>query len=146
LQPQLILFSVTAVGVFDRRQVPESYSFPAESVTIFSNRQPLIMRIELQAPKGQVKEWILNLLKRKLIDLHIMHPEIASAQVRMRDANKTQKSVSIDLTIKGASVFFNQSASSFEKACMFVLVEVEKKLKHLIPHMNVIAAKRLRTI
>ena len=104
------------------------------------------MRIELQAPKGQVKEWILNLLKRKLIDLHIMHPEIASAQVRMRDANKTQKSVSIDLTIKGASVFFNQSASSFEKACMFVLVEVEKKLKHLIPHMNVIAAKRLRTI
>jgi len=65
------------------------------------------MRIEFQAPKGQVKEWILNLIKRKLIDLHIMHPEIARAQVRLREPSKTQKSVSIDLTIKGASVFFS---------------------------------------
>ena len=87
------------------------------------------MIIQLQAPKDSVTDWVVSYLSKKLLALHRKHPEIKKADVYLRTPSKAERSCSVSLNVRGVSLLVSRSADSFSKACHFVLLEVEERLK-----------------
>jgi hypothetical protein len=89
------------------------------------------MTIEFHAPKGQVKEWIMIYLMRKLIDLHNNDQDIARVQVYLREQTPGLKSCAIDVTIYGDSLFVSRTASTYDEAALHALIECQNKLPQM---------------
>ena len=87
------------------------------------------MIIQLQAPKDSVTSWVVSYLSKSLLALHKKHPEVTKADVYLRKPTKLEKSCAVSLKVRGVSLMVSRSATSFSKACYFVLVEVEERLK-----------------
>ena len=87
------------------------------------------MIIQLQAPKDSVTDWVVNYLSKNLVALHRKHPEIIKADIYLRKPSKLEKSCSVSLKVRGVSLIISRSANSFSKACYFVLMEMEQRLK-----------------
>src|SRR5690242_8317675 len=86
------------------------------------------MTLEFHAPKGQVKEWIMIYLMRKLIGLHHFDENISRVQVYLREQEHGLKSCAVDITIYGDSLFVSRSAYTYEEAVLQVLIECQLKL------------------
>lgn len=76
------------------------------------------MTIEFHAPHGKVKEWVIDYLKNKLVQLHHINAAISRAEVYFKEDNTPgqEKICEIDLTIYGESLFTRRSAGSYEEA------------------------------
>ena len=89
------------------------------------------MTIEFNAPKGQVKEWVMIYLMRKMIDIHNTDQDISRVQVVLRQQPHGLKSCVIAVTIYGDSLFVNRSASTYEEASLQALTECQNKLPEM---------------
>ena len=93
------------------------------------------MNIEFQASQGQVKEWVIDHVREKLMELYHRDKRISRAQVYFReqpDAEGGSKICEIDLSIYGDSLFVRRKAGSFEQASMEVLKELTEKVDEQI--------------
>jgi putative sigma-54 modulation protein len=96
------------------------------------------MIIEFQTPQGEVKKWVLDFVRDKLVELHKRDREIVRAQVYFREMNgkKNEKVCEIDLTIFGDSIFVHRKADSFEKASRMAIDDLTEKIDEQIKKRN----------
>lgn len=93
------------------------------------------MNIEFYNPSGEVKEWIIDYIKDKLMELHHRDKEISRAQVYFKQqttAENDNKICEIDLTIYGDSLFVHQKATSYEQAARGAITELSEKVDERI--------------
>ncbi len=93
------------------------------------------MNIEFHTPHGQIKEWILNSTRDKLLEFHLRDKEISKATVYFKEQagpKREEYACEILLSIFGDSIFVRRSADSFEQAAMLVLTELSEKVDKII--------------
>lgn len=97
------------------------------------------MDMEFHTAVGDVKEWVIDHVKQKLIELHHREKEISRAQVYFREESgeKTgNKICEIDLTIFGSSLFVHRKANSYEQAMHEVLTELTERVEEQVRRQN----------
>jgi hypothetical protein len=93
------------------------------------------MNIEFHTPHGQVKEWILNSTRDKLLEFHLRDKEISKATVYFKEQagpDKGEYVCEILLSIFGDSIYVHRSADSFEQAARLVFTELSEKIDNII--------------
>lgn len=97
------------------------------------------MNIEIHAPHGQVKEWVIEYTRDQLLKLHKQDKEISRAQVYFREPaeeNNGGKICEIQLTIPGGDLFIHRQAENFEKAVRNVLEEITEMVIQQLKMQN----------
>jgi len=96
------------------------------------------MNIELDIPKGAVKEWVISYASDKLMELHKRDSEISSAKVcfKLPTTDNESKICEISLTIYGDSLFVHRKAASFEQAVFDALKDLTLKVDKQISVRN----------
>jgi putative sigma-54 modulation protein len=97
------------------------------------------MTIEFHSPHGKVKEWIVDYMKSKLIELHHLEPAISRAEVYLKEepgVSAESKICEIDLTIFGESLFVRRSAGSFEEASREALDSLTADMQSQVGRRN----------
>lgn len=89
------------------------------------------MNIEFDAPHNGVKEWLIEFVRDRLIQLHRIDKSLTRAQVnfKLNDKPGMEKICEIEIPMFGSSLFIHRAASSFEQAARDVLDEVGFKIK-----------------
>ena len=86
------------------------------------------MHIEFHTPVGEVKEWLVDHMKEKLVELHHYEPAIFRAQVYFKNIVGRGKVVEVDIPTFGSSLFIHRTSSNYEQAMREVLEELEFKV------------------
>ena len=90
------------------------------------------MTIEIHAPEGQVKEWLIGYLKEELTALHRRQPVISRAEVHLREAGVEQEQMHIcEIAINafGEAIFVRREGDSFEVAARHAMEEVKEMVE-----------------
>ncbi|MDP4261379.1 MAG: HPF/RaiA family ribosome-associated protein [Bacteroidota bacterium] len=92
------------------------------------------MNIGFHAPQGEVKEWVIDHVRQKLMDLYHQDKGITKAQVYFREQpdDERNKICEIELMIYGDPLFVHRKAPSFEQASNEVLAELAEKVDEQI--------------
>ncbi|HEU4575277.1 MAG TPA: HPF/RaiA family ribosome-associated protein [Chitinophagaceae bacterium] len=97
------------------------------------------MHIEFHTPQGQVKQWIIDFVKEKLLEFYHKDREIARAEVyfKQQGGNDADNKVcEITLTIYGNSLFVHRKAATFEQASRETIDELTGKVNEQIRQQN----------
>ena len=97
------------------------------------------MQIEIHAPQGQVKEWLIDFVKEQLIQLHQKDKDISRAQVYFREQDDgliKDKVCAMDLSIYGDSLSIHRKAASYEQAVREVLASLKEKIDVQLQKQN----------
>ena len=88
------------------------------------------MNIEFSMPEGMVKEWLVDYVRDKLIELHHENPELSRAHIifRSHDNTLSEKICELEIPSYGLPIYIHRAASSFEEAVREVLVDLRDKL------------------
>lgn len=87
------------------------------------------MTIEIHAPEGQIKGWVIDYLKEQLTALHRHDPEISRAEVYFREQSsdyQREKVCEINLSVFGSSIQVRRESASWEQAMRNALEEIKK--------------------
>ena len=86
------------------------------------------MTIEFYTPEGEVREWIIKLIKDQLTELHRKNKKISRAEVHFRD-QKTIKVCEIELITFGESIIIQRFAGHYDEAASAALTELKSKME-----------------
>ena len=97
------------------------------------------MNIDFFVADGEVKEWVIDLVKEKLLELYQLEKNISKARVNFKEQTESEGGTSvceIELTIYGNSLFVHRNAASFEQAAREVMTELEERVKEQMRNQN----------
>jgi hypothetical protein len=87
------------------------------------------MNIEINSPAEEVKAWVLEYAKKKLIEIHHVYRNISSIHVNFRKhAGDMQRTCEIELEAYGDSLFISKEARSYENALRHSLDELSVRI------------------
>ena len=96
------------------------------------------MIIEFQAPAGAIQEWVIDDLKKKIIEFHHMDKDITYAQVFFRRqpiAFDGDYVCEIELTTYGGSIMVQRNGVNYVQAAKEVIKELTEKVqKRVLQH------------
>jgi len=93
------------------------------------------MTIRFNTPPGDVQEWIIDDLKKKLTEFHQKDAEITAAHVSFHKrpiAFDGDYNCEIELVIGGSSIMVQRSANSYLQATRKVLEELNRIIEEQI--------------
>ena len=92
------------------------------------------MNIEFHAPKGLVKEWLIDHIRERLIQMHQVYPAMSRVQInfRLRESNRFENIMELDIPEFGSSFFVRKSGSTVERAIRSVLDELQNRVEQRV--------------
>lgn len=107
------------------------------------------MTIEFHNPADAVPEWIIDDIKKNLVNLHHKDKEISRAQVYFQKqpiAFDGDYICEIDLTIFGSSIMVHRNADSYAQASREVLKELSEQVQQQIQKQHELPDEIVSTV
>lgn len=107
------------------------------------------MEIEIRAPQGQVKEWLITFLKSELFHLYRRDKELLRAVVHLKELHigaAVERCCTVDLMIYGNSIFVKRTAESYDRVIRDVLKELGRLVDEHLKARNEPPDERTSTV
>lgn len=96
------------------------------------------MDLEIHAPEGKVKDWLIEQIMKELLDLNRQEKDFSRATVSFKDEDEDQplKSCAVDLVIYGDNIFLKRYAANFELAVRDIIDDLRDKVNERMKKRN----------